>query len=82
MERRVDLPRILSSYDEETLKLYSLAHYAGIMIDPSLFKNMVDLLKAGLDMTSKKTRMLADFYAFFRSVQTLTSNFVQKCEHF
>ena len=48
MERRIDLPRVLSTYDDETLKLYSLTHYAGIMIDPSLFKNMIDLLKAGL----------------------------------
>lgn len=46
MERRIELPRVLSTFDEESLKLYSLVHYAGIMIDPSLFKNILDLLKA------------------------------------
>ena len=48
MERRIELPRVLSTFDEESLKLYSLVHYAGIMIDPSLFKNILDLLKAGM----------------------------------
>ena len=47
MEKRTVLPKVLTTYDEECLKLYSLCHYAGIMIDPSLFKNIVDLLKAG-----------------------------------
>merc|ERR1711937_288762 len=46
MEKRTVLPKVLTTYDEECLKLYSLCHYAGIMIDPSLFKNIVDLLKA------------------------------------
>ena len=47
MEKRTVLPKVMTTYDEECLKLYSLCHYAGIMIDPSLFKNIVDLLKAG-----------------------------------
>jgi len=31
--------------DEETKKMYDLAHYAGINFDPNLFKHIVDLLK-------------------------------------
>lgn len=33
--------------DEESKKLYDLVRYAGITIDPGLFKNMIDLLKEG-----------------------------------
>ena len=41
-----DIPRCLKDYDEETFKLYELSHYAGVDIDPSLFRCIVELLKA------------------------------------
>ena len=45
---RHQIPSCLENYDEESLKLYKLAYFAGITIDPTLFKNILDLLKAGL----------------------------------
>ena len=41
-----DIPRCLKDYDNETFKLYELSHYAGLEIDPSLFRCVVELLKA------------------------------------
>ena len=41
-----DIPRCLKDYDAEMFKLYELSHYAGVDIDPSLFRCLVELLKA------------------------------------
>ena len=41
-----DIPRCLKDYDTELFKLYELSHYAGVDIDPSLFRCLVELLKA------------------------------------
>jgi len=40
-----DIPRCLKDYDTEMFKLFELSHYAGVDIDPSLFRCLVELLK-------------------------------------
>ena len=44
------LTRTTVKLDDQTKQLYDLFRYSGMEIDPSLFKNITDLLELGLSL--------------------------------